>query len=929
MKHLKTFFSAFVLCCALAVLVPTMEASAAQTEIDSGKCGKNLTWSLTEDGTLTISGKGEMTDYGIYSDVPWYDHRASISKLVIEEGVTSITSYAFNDHDGLTALSLPDSMTIIGKHAFNGCNQLSGNVTFPANVTTIGDYAFSDCDQIDSITILGDATVGVRAFHCCDSLVELIVGSEVTVLAEHMYNNDSGMEKITVSKDNEYFCSRDGVLYDRELTRLIRCPRNYPNAACVIPDGVKTIGAHAFENCDILSTITIPNSVTTIEYGAFYSSRTSWLIYFLGTEEEWNAISFKNTESDLEYSTIIFCGGSEPSDITGICGEDLTWTLSHDGTFTISGTGDMYDYDAVSDTEWFAFRSSIQRVVAESGVTNIGESAFNWCKHLTSVTLSKTVTEIKRLAFDYCPRLESVTISGKLTAIGEYAFQNCQSLTSINLPYGITSVGHSAFNNCSALSAITIPESVTQLGDFVFYGCTSLTSVVIPSSIGTVSYCAFANCDALEKVTICDGITLIDGFAFYNCLSLREITIPGSVKTIDNHAFNYCDKLSTVVYGGTEQQWEQIDIDAENDYLEAATILATPTLTVANNTATGKIVIKWSAVTTAEKYEVWRSTSKNGTYKKIWTGTKTGLVHSSANPGETYYYKVRVVANGGVGLFSEAKGRTCDLARPVVKTANDAKTGKIVISWNAVSGAEKYELYRSASKNGTYEKIWSGKGTKVTNSSVNPGEIWYYKVRAIHSNSSANSAMSLPVDRLCDLARPVVKATNDAKTGKIIISWNAVPGAEKYELYRSASKNGTYKKFWSGTETEITNSGANPGEIWYYKVLAIHTNSDANSALSTPVGRACDCPRPSLSISLNSKGKPVLSWKAVSGAVKYELYRSTNAHSGFEKIWTGTGTKVTNSSTESGVRYYYKLRAIHSNSSANSAFSVIQTVVVK
>ena len=832
MKYLKLLLSTLMLCCALTVLAPAMDASAAQAEIDSGKCGKNLTWTLTEDGTLTISGKGEMKDYGFYTDVPWYQHRASISTLVIEDGVTSITSYAFWDHDGLTALSFPDSMVSIGQHAFSDCNHITGTVTFPASVTTIGDYAFSDCNRITGIAIYGDAEVGVRAFDFCDSLTELFIGSGVTTLATKIYNNDSGLETITVSEENEYFCSIDGVLYDKALTRLIRCPRKYTRAACTIPDGIKTIGAHAFEDCDVLSTITIPGSVTTIEYSAFYSPLGSYLIYYLGTEEEWNAIQVGTMNNALERSTIIFSDDAEESLLTGICGDDLTWTLAPDGTFTIAGTGDMYDYEGVSETEWFTFRSSIVHVVAEYGVTSIGAAAFDWCENLKSVTLSETVAAINRLAFMDCFNLESVTLSDGITSIGSYAFSSCRNLTSINLPDGITSIGDSAFRDCASLTEITIPDSVTQLGDFAFDGCADLTSVVVPSSIGTVSRYAFAFCSSLEKVTIDDGITCIDEFAFYDCPSLKEITIPDSVGSIGIHAFNGSDKLATVVYRGTQEQWEQIEIDGYNEDLLAATILATPALTAANNASTGKITVKWSAVEDAEKYELWRAASKNGKYTRVWTGTGTSVTHNSAKPGETYYYKVRAVADGVSGTFSAAVGRTCDLARPVVTVKNNANTGKIVVSWEKISGAVKYELWRCATKDGTYKKVWTGTGTSVAHNSAKPGETYYYKVRAIHEASSANSALSAAKGRTCDLARPVVKITLNSK-GKPVVSWGAVDGAVKYELWRSTSPDGGFVKVWTGTKTRLTHNTAEKGVTYYYKVRAICSNASGNSAYSS------------------------------------------------------------------------------------------------
>jgi len=241
----------------------------------------------------------------------------------------------------------------------------------------------------------------------------------------------------------------------------------------------------------------------------------------------------------------------------------------------------------------------------------------------------------------------------------------------------------------------------------------------------------------------------------------------------------------------------------------------------------------------ATKYELYRATSKNGTYEKIWSANKTSVTHSGT-PGKTYYYKVRALGSNSsaTSAFSAIVQRTCDYARPVVKVTNDAATGKVVLSWETVKGATKYELYRSTSLNGTYEKIWSANKTTVTHSGT-PGTTYYYKVRAMGSNSNATSAFSAVVQRTCDYAKPVVTVTLN-ENGKPVLTWDAVKGATKYEVYRATSEDGTYAKIWGSSATTCVHTGAASGTTYYYKVRALGGNANATSVYSAVVSMTAE-----------------------------------------------------------------------------------------
>ena len=245
----------------------------------------------------------------------------------------------------------------------------------------------------------------------------------------------------------------------------------------------------------------------------------------------------------------------------GAKGSNLTWTLDSEGVLTISGSGDMHGYGS-SDAPWYGSRSRVKSAVIAEGVTSIGESAFENCRSLTSVTIPNSVTSIGWSAFFYCKSLTSVTIPDSVTSVGAYAFLGCTSLTSVTIPNSVTSIGGCAFDECWSLTSVTIPDSVTSIGDSAFASCTSLTSVTIPDSVTSIGAGAFGGCTSLTSVTIPDSVTSIGQHAFNGCRSLTSVTIPDGVTSIGDGAFASCTSLTDVYYAGSEAQWKAISISS-------------------------------------------------------------------------------------------------------------------------------------------------------------------------------------------------------------------------------------------------------------------------------------------------------------------------------------------------------------------------------
>ena len=387
------------------------------------------------------------------------------------------------------------------------------------------------------------------------------------------------------------------------------------------------------------------------------------------------------------------------------------------------------------------------------------------------------------------------------------------------------------------------------------------------------------------------------------------------------------DKLNT-------PYWTQYQSrTSATDYKASSTQLPAPTVTGGNDSQ-GRPTLKWNAVTGAAKYEVYRALSKDGTYTKYSTTTGTSYTNTGyIENGNTYYYKVRALdANGTAGAWSSVVSVTYKqtLPAPTVTGGNDAQ-GRPTLKWNAVTGAAKYEVYRARSKDGDYIKYSTVTGTSYTNISyIENGNTYYYKVRALGSDGTTGAWSSIvSVTYKQTLSAPAVTGGNDAQ-GRPTLTWKAVTGAAKYEVYRARSKDGDYIKYSTVTGTSYTNTSyIEDGNTYYYKVRALDANGTAGawSSIVSVTYRAASTgtlSAPAVTGGKDSQGRPTLTWKAVSGAAKYEVYRARSKDGTYSKYSTTTGTAYTNSSyLTSGATYYYKVRALDANGNAGPYSAVV------
>ena len=413
---------------------------------------------------------------------------------------------------------------------------------------------------------------------------------------------------------------------------------------------------------------------------------------------------------------------------------------------------------------------------------------------------------------------------------------------------------------------------------------------------------------------------------------IKYSTVTGTSYTNTSYIENgntYYYKVRALDASGTAGAWSSI---VSVTYRAASTgTLSAPTVTGGND-AQGRPTLKWNAVSGAAKYEVYRARSLNGDYIKYSTVTGTSYTNTSyIESGNTYYYKVRALdANGTAGAWSSVVSVTYKqtLPAPTVTGGNDAQ-GRPTLTWNAVSGAAKYEVYRARSKDGTYTKYSTTTGTAYTNSSyLTSGATYYYKVRALDANGNAGpySAVVSVTCRL-KLTAPTVTGGNDAQ-GRPTLKWNAVTGAAKYEVYRARSKDGDYIKYSTVTGTSYTNTSyIENGNTYYYKVRALGSDGTAGPD-STPVSVTYKAPfgAPLVTGSKDSQGRPALKWDKVTDAAKYEVYRARSKDGTYSLMSTQSATGYTNTSyLANGTTYYYKVRALKANGTA-SAYSSVVTI---
>ncbi len=536
--------------------------------LGSGVCGEDLTWTLDEDGLLTVSGTGAMDDYddyfaslsspgGVYPE--WADLSGFVTAVELQPGVTGIGSYAFSGCCDLRSVTLPGTLTAVGDYAFFNC------------VSLTDVYCAFSQEQWSSVSIgadngwLTDARLRFRidAGVCGTDLTWILYGDD-----------DTGLLQISGAGPMDDFYSYGSTpWYNHEYQ--ITAVELRPGVASIgygafanfdrltemsIPEGLTLIESHAFSQCGSLTALTLPGSVIEIGSEAFSGCYGLRNVFYLGTEETWR---WGDVGTDNECLTnaemhLLLSGGS--------CGEGLSWILDEDGTLTISGTGYMPDFSAAgpdSLAPWAEYGSRILALELRPGVPNVGEYAFAGCSALRSVTIPNGLTDVRGYAFSDCTSLADVYYGGT-----EQAWESICAATGNDPLYAAAVHFLQASGVCgNNLSWVMYEDGVlviSGVGDMYDYDC----SYTNP----TVRFTPWDNwISSITEVILRPGAASIGDYAFYHAIGLTSVKIPATVTEIGKYAFSECYSLRDVYYDGTLELWHTgVEIGPNNEPLEQA-----------------------------------------------------------------------------------------------------------------------------------------------------------------------------------------------------------------------------------------------------------------------------------------------------------------------------------------------------------------------
>lgn len=568
---------------------------------------------------------------------------SSITEFIIPDHITKIETAALKN-TGITSIDIPESVTEIGPHAFFGCEGLT-EVTVPESVTIVDYDAFAKCSNLVSVSLPdGLETLAHYAFWDCTSLKELVIPEKIAVVDDCLFSGCTSLERVSVPAGVTEI--GHDAFYGCESLKEID-----------LPDGLTFIDFNAFYGCAGLTHLEIPASVITIEDHAFYGcTGLTELVIPEGVEElhhdvfsdctSLRSVSLPTSlkllisplatgaHSSLTYTVIEgshahdWCVENELPIRGAAAAKSFTYTES-DGCATITGyTGsatlavlpsaiDGVPVTAIAEGAFSgntvlrevivpgciktiganAFSSSkINIVTVQAGVESIGNSAFQYCYSLTSVSIAEGVKTIGADAFNNCQYLASVALPESLRSIGDRAFAFCYTLKSLRIPAGVESIGANAFAACSNLTLtvsensyahewcktnysnytlsldylytqrdnaivitaytgsdadVVIPDTidgmpVEEIGARAFLNNTTLVSVSMPDTVAAFTFRTFQGCVNLERIEMPAALTTIGSECFDGCAKLSEIFIPDKVQFIGTDAFRDCTGLTTV-----------------------------------------------------------------------------------------------------------------------------------------------------------------------------------------------------------------------------------------------------------------------------------------------------------------------------------------------------------------------------------------------
>ncbi len=518
----------------------------------TGSCGKNAAWTY-KDGVLLIDGSGEMSSEILSgSSIPWADEAESVTKLIISDEITKIGGFsnltslekvvfgknvktvskrAFYGCSLLLSCDLSDKITTLESEAFYGCESLI-SVTIPASLSEIGDKAFLGCSSLNSVMIPESVkSIGSYAFGYSKASESgkkdgfIITGYSDSAASKYASEHNITFASLSVKDNPSGTCGngikweiKNGVLYisgKGDITSYASASKtpwsdgtkNAQITRIELSNGITGIGNYAFAGIRNVDTIVIPNTLTKIGNYAFSGSSIK-------------IVSIPSSVKTISKGAFAECKGL----IEVTLGSGLT---------------------AIGESA-FEGCTSLEKITIPGKVKTIGSKAFKKCTALDTVKLSDGISEIGTEAFYECSKLKTVSFPKTLKTVGIRAFSSCKSLASVKLPPSVEQVLDQAFSDCTALKTVDFENGVKKLGAYAFSGCSALSKIRIPDSVTLMANGVFLNCSTLSEAAIGSGIKDINARMFENCIALKSVSLPENLKTIGERAFVNCRSLLSI-----------------------------------------------------------------------------------------------------------------------------------------------------------------------------------------------------------------------------------------------------------------------------------------------------------------------------------------------------------------------------------------------
>ena len=485
-----------------------------------------ITYRIDDNSATITAAEATLTEANIPSSVEFEGNQYPVIKINDE---------VFFGNANLIVVTLPESLTTLGREAFSFCKSLK-TIKIPSGVTAIPGRCFYGCSSLESVTIPEGVTaiVGSAFEHC--KLNVLTLPESLEAIGRNAFSGNRSLKSVNIPTKvktiEEHAFSYCG------LTDL------------VIQEGVQTIDNEAFLYNNNLQSI-ICNAVTppTLGDNAFDSSiKPDVKVPLASIVAYRQTVGWKNFTN--YYGEEVIADG-----ITYWINEKEAVVAAADSSLTeanipsvVEFEGNQYPVIKINDKVFFGNANLIVVTLPES-LTTLGGEAFRGCQSLKIVKIPSKVTAIPDHCFEGCSSLESVTIPDGVTTIGTDAFYKCKNLESVALPESLTTLGSRSFEFCKSLKTIKIPSGVTTIPFQCFNGCSSLESIAIPEGVTDIGNEAFSGCN-LNALTLPESLVKIGSWAFYYNRSLKSINIPAKVKTIEEWAFTYCGLTELVIPEG-------------------------------------------------------------------------------------------------------------------------------------------------------------------------------------------------------------------------------------------------------------------------------------------------------------------------------------------------------------------------------------------